>query len=65
MLEDHQTPTFEEATNCTTDVPTWFSINSEKPNTHPAEKITKLIRLTFFPVITDFRLPMLPAIAPI
>ena len=25
--------------------------------TPPAEKITKLIRPTFFPVITDFRLP--------
>ena len=48
MLEDHQTPTIEEATNCTTDVPTWSQLISEKPNTHPAEKSTKLIRLTFF-----------------
>ena len=32
---------------------------------HPrAEKITKLIRQTFFPVIIDFRLPIFPVIAP-
>ena len=30
----------------------------------PAEKITKLIRLTFFQVITDFQLPIFPVIAP-
>ena len=29
----------------------------------PTEKITKLIRQTFFPVITDFQLPIFPVIA--
>ena len=35
-----------------------------KKNTAPAKIITKLIRQTFFPVITDFRLPIFLAISP-